>query len=373
MCLKEYHSRMPNLMDLPIEMFFNIFPYLPEHDVLWNVGFVCKELHLYAIGFIKSLFIDEDFKESSTVCSKDEFISLLKLIHVRKKISHIIYRNEPEYELVEELKQNIELNELLLEIKESREIKSNKSLSLPDICKQCTSVKELTSIRTNITPLHIAQAVSYLKELRVLILFCKENKLSLSDKDVINSLSNCISLEVIVLMDHNKITDDAIISLSKSCKELRSLNIHGCNLITDRSIVELVKNCPMIRSLDMYGCDKLTDRSLISIAKHLEAMEEIDVGKCCLVTDKGVIAISLHCKDLVSFDGSNCSELSDNSVMNLATNCKQLEFLAFEFCRKITNNCLEYLKMCRNLKHLDLNGCCEISNKWWLIPPSQQR
>ena len=135
---------MPNLMDLPIEMFFNIFPYLPEYDLLWNVGFVCKELHLYTVSFIKSLLIDEDYKESSTIRSKDEFISLLKLIHVRNNVSHIIYRNEPEYELVEEIKQNIELNELLLEIKESREIKSNKSLSLPDICKQCTSVKELT-------------------------------------------------------------------------------------------------------------------------------------------------------------------------------------------------------------------------------------
>ena len=365
---------MPNLMDLPIEMFFNIFPYLPEYDLLWNVGFVSKELHLYTVSFIKSLFIDEDYKESSTIRSKDEFISLLRLIHVRNNVSHIIYRNEPDYELVEELKQNIELNELLLEIKESREIKSNyKSLSLPDICKQCNSVKELTSIRTNISPLHIAKAVSYLKELRVLILFCKENQLSLTDKDVINSLSKCIFLEVIVLMDHNKITDNAIISISKSCKDLRSLNIHGCNLITDHSIVELAKNCPLIRSLDMYGCDRLTDQSLISIAKYLEAIEEIDVGKCSLITDEGVLAISLHCKLLVSFDGSNCSELSDDSVMNLATNCKELEFLAFEFCEKITNNCVEYLKMCKNLKHLDLNGCCEISNKWWLIPPSQQK
>ena len=364
---------MLNLLDLPVEVIFKIFPYLTDYDIIWNIGFVCKELQLYSFSFIKYLFIDEDYKSSSIVRSKQEFLNLLDFSHVKNNISHIIFRNDPEYELVEELKQDIKLNQMLLEIKESHRTNVNlESLSISDICSKCINVEELTSIRTNILPNHISKAVSYLKELRVLILFCKESKLSLTDEDVINGLTKCPFLEVIVLMDHCDITDNAIISISQSCKRLNSLNIHGCDKITDRSIVMLTQNCPQIRSLDMYGCDKLTNLSLMSIALNLEEIEEIDVAKCTLITDEGVMTISLQCNQLVSFDGSSCQELSDDSLMYLATNCKNIEFLAFEFCNKLTNDCVKYVDLCNNLKHLDLNGCSQISSKWWLLPDRKE-
>ena len=72
-------------------------------------------MQLYSLSYIKSLFIDEDYNASCTIRSQDEFTNLLKILHVRNNVSHIIYRNEPEYQLVEELKENIELNELVLE------------------------------------------------------------------------------------------------------------------------------------------------------------------------------------------------------------------------------------------------------------------
>ena len=363
---------MQNILELPMEIFFNIFPYLTDYDIIWNVGLVCKKLHLYSLSFIKSLFIDEDYNSSSPVRSKDDFMSLLELEYLTDYVSHIIYRNEAECLLVEEIKQNVELNHILLEIKESQKIGNNAdSLRLPGLCKKCVFVKELISIRTNILPKDITEAVSYLKHLTVLILFCKENELSLSDDDVIYSISKCVSLEVIVLMDHCKITDNAIISISENCRKLKSLNIHGCDKLTDRSIVKLTENCPMIKSLDLYKCDKLTDISLVSIAVNLKSIEEIDLGKCIFITDEGVKRIATSCKNLVSFDGSSCLQLSDDSPINLAKNCKNVEFLAFEFCQNMTNNCVDYLQSCENLRHLDLNGCPKISNKWWLIPRSK--
>merc|ERR1712001_250798 len=110
-----------------------------------------------------------------------------------------------------------------------------------------------------------------------------------------------------------------------------------------------------------------------SIALNLEEIEEIDVGKCISITDEGVMTISMRCNQLVSFDGSSCIELSDDSIMYLATNCKSIEFLAFEYCYKLTNKCVKYVELCKNLEHLDLNGCSKISYEWWLLPSPKEK
>ena len=340
---------MPSLMDLPIEVFCSyIFPRLPKDEILWNVAFVCETLQLYCLSYVRWFTI---VGSSST---KETYHKLLHSTRIATSITHIVDRNDIEYELVEDLKLSIGSTQLLLDIKNIGIPKNSKqsTVSLIEVCKTCLNAETLISIGAYILPIELASAVTYLKKLKCLILFCKESSLSLTDENVIDIVSQCLDLEVIVLMDHISITDKAICSLSENCKSLRNINVHGCDNITDQAIDTLTANCKHIRSLDLYGCDKLTDESLKSIAFNSKKMEEIDIGKCGGITDEGVKILSLNCKELLCFDGSSCYELSDDSVTYLATNCLKLEFLALEFCGKLTNQCIQYISDCKHLKHL---------------------
>jgi hypothetical protein len=355
------NEKMPSLMDLPIEVFCSyIFPRLPKDEILWNVAFVCETLQLYSLSYIRWFTI--------VGCSgtKETYHKLLHSTSIANSITHIVNRNDIEYELVEELKLTIGSTQLLLEIKNSNIPPNSKPspASLIEVCKKCLNVETLISIGANILPIQLASAVTYLKNIKCLILFCKESCLSLTDTNVMDIVSQCFYLDVIVLMDHISITDKAIFSLSENCKNLRNINVHGCDNITDRAIDALTANCKHIRSLDLYGCDKLTDASLKSIAFNSMKIEEIDIGKCSAITDEGVKILSLNCTELLSFDGSSCYKLSDDSVIYLATNCIKLEFLALEFCEKLTNQCIQYISDCKHLKHLDLNGCYKITDEW---------
>ena len=360
---------MVELLDLPMEIFCShIFPYLSKHEVFWNVGFVCEKLQMYSLNFIKSIVIKKGGKCGNTSGSEEKvYTQLLDSKHITNSISHIVNRYDIEYELIEELKQSIGSDQLLLEIQNdnTNSAEDYTNYCLMKVCKKCPYIETIVSIETDIMPSEITESVSCLKRLKSLILFCKGSNVSLSDTEVTNITDQCNSLEVIVLMDHVKITDSGIISISRNCKYLMNLNIHGCYRITDLAIEELTLNSKYIRSLDLYGCDKLTDKSLKNIAFHCSKIEEIDVGKCFVITDEGVRILSLHCNWLLSFDGSNCYKLSDDCVRHLVINCQKLEFLAFEFCENLTNDCVKHIaNHCKNLKHLDLNGCHKISSDW---------
>ena len=91
--------KMVCLLDLPIEVFCSyIFPYLHKDELLWNVAFVCQTLQLYTLNFMTSVCIDV------SCTTKEDYYKLLGSIRITDSISHIVNRNDIEYELVEELK-----------------------------------------------------------------------------------------------------------------------------------------------------------------------------------------------------------------------------------------------------------------------------
>ena len=357
---------MLNLLDLPMELFCaHIFPHLSTDDLIWNVGFVSDTLQLYVIHFLNSIVINYNIEEDKISSHPSlRCLELLSSRHIANAISHIVNKNCNDYELVEEIKLEIESNRILLEI-QNNGYASSSSVNLLDICTKCQQAETFISIGTNILPTKISAAASCLENLKALILSCKDKLFSLTDAELIAISSNCPKLEVIVLMDHVELTDSGIISISANCTKLRNLNIKGCDKITDMAIHKVTKNCEELRSLDLYGCDKITDESLKSISIRSKNIEEIDIGQCLGVTDEGIKLLALNCKGLKAFDASSCYKLSDESLRHLSINCSNLEFLALEFCTKLTNRCVQYIESyCKNLQHLDLHGCDGITKDW---------
>ena len=356
---------MASLLDLPIEIFFgHIFRYLPKEDVIWNIGFVCKQLQAYVVNFVKTIVIERNEQNEQLGLANKKFDNLIHSNYITNSIFHVVNRNNWEWDLVDEVKSMLEQNQIILEI-QNFDISTVNDRHLPnfyliEICKKCPQIQSLISIGTNIPASDISVAVSYLNRLKSLILFGD----LLTNADVISIVSQCNELEVLVLHDQFEITDVGINGIAKNCTKIKNLDLHGCFNVTDNAIDILTSNCTQLNSLDLYGCDKLTDLSLNSIAINCRALKEIDVGGCHSITDNGVKILARYCIGLTCFDGSSCYKLTDESVKALALNCQQLEFLAFEFCGNLTNQAMKYVKRCRNLKHLDVNGCPRITKRW---------
>ena len=49
---------MLGLTDLPDEMLYHIFKYLPKQEVFWNVGYTCTYLHSVAVNFTTEIELE---------------------------------------------------------------------------------------------------------------------------------------------------------------------------------------------------------------------------------------------------------------------------------------------------------------------------
>ena len=69
---------MLGLTDLPDEMLYHIFRYLPKQEVFWNVGYTCTSLHSVAVNFTTEIELELSSKydkcckgQDSLNCYKD--------------------------------------------------------------------------------------------------------------------------------------------------------------------------------------------------------------------------------------------------------------------------------------------------------------
>ena len=62
------------LTDLPEEMLYHIFRYLPKQEVFWNVGYTCTSLHSVAVNFTSEIKLELSAKYDK--CCKGQKTSL---------------------------------------------------------------------------------------------------------------------------------------------------------------------------------------------------------------------------------------------------------------------------------------------------------
>ena len=117
---------MTVLADLPEEILHLLFRYLPEKEILWNVGFTCLYLQHAVLNFIKSIKIElhsmtlsngnhelatkQNLSTEKRKGCTENIVSLLDNEMITHRISYIaigkIFNTFYEEQVVQEIKQN---------------------------------------------------------------------------------------------------------------------------------------------------------------------------------------------------------------------------------------------------------------------------
>lgn len=147
--------------------------------------------------------------------------------------------------------------------------------------------------------------------------------------------------------------DSAILSLSNNCPRLTTLQIGGG---TDAGF----KNIPRlesVESLKLYRCFDITNSSCESISKNTN-LKELIISRCPQITDEGIKHLknlSLHVLGLYGL-----KEITDESISEL-NQMETLYSLNLHGCSKITDQALIELSKVNKLKRLDVSWCVGIS------------
>ncbi|XP_075870871.1 F-box and leucine-rich repeat protein 13 [Nelusetta ayraudi] len=133
--------------------------------------------------------------------------------------------------------------------------------------------------------------------------------------------------------------------------------------ITDSTAVKILRNYrPFVINLNLRGCSLLSWPSLKYICE-CKNLQELNLSQCDNVTDLMMQNIVDGCAGLLYLNLS-CTLITDVTIRELSRSCINLQYLSLAYCYRVSEKGLTYLntgKGCRNLIHLDLSGCNQIT------------
>ncbi|KAA0050922.1 F-box/LRR-repeat protein 3 [Cucumis melo var. makuwa] len=179
--------------------------------------------------------------------------------------------------------------------------------------------------------------------------------LGVTDANIIQLISRCISLKVLNLTCCHSITDAAISKTATSCQKLMSLKLESCNMITERSLDQLALNCPLLEELDLTDCCGVNDKGLECLSRCSQLLS-LKLGLCTNITDKGLIKIGLNCKRIHELDLYRCLGIGDAGLEALSSGCKKLMKLNLSYCNKLTDRGMGYIGLLEELCVLEIRG-----------------
>ncbi len=151
--------------------------------------------------------------------------------------------------------------------------------------------------------------------------------------------------------------------LNKRDSSLKSL--HARSLSDDDLI--LLKKFENLNYLDFYfgwgvGEAKLSDNGLKIISElNLTKLEWLMLGYCKKITDNSLQYVA-KIKTLKHLSLASCPQISDTGLANLATSVN-LETLDLSNCTGVTDRGLGYLHQMHGLKEISLSGCLNITRE----------
>ncbi|KGN66042.1 F-box/LRR-repeat protein 3 isoform X1 [Cucumis sativus] len=185
--------------------------------------------------------------------------------------------------------------------------------------------------------------------------------LGVTDANIIQLISRCISLKVLNLTCCHSITDAAISKTATSCLKLMSLKLESCNMITERSLDQLALNCPSLEELDLTDCCGVNDKGLECLSRCSQLLS-LKLGLCTNITDKGLIKIGLNCKRIHELDLYRCLGIGDAGLEALSSGCKKLMKLNLSYCNKLTDRGMGYIGHLEELCVLEIRGLHNVTS-----------
>ncbi|CAI2188656.1 4271_t:CDS:1 [Funneliformis geosporum] len=186
----------------------------------------------------------------------------------------------------------------------------------------------------------------------------------------------------------------------KAYPNLRYLNLCHSGIMGDKALCRMVGLCRKIKYLNIFFCQGITNRSLIKIAESCQALQEFHFACTHLISERFISHILNLCLNLRRFsilgscrrknrcdilvekhftlekhlnvekhlsveylDFGRCVYVAETSICNTIHSCLNLQYLNLNFC-EITDVIIKEIScLCLYLKHLNLEGCVNITKE----------
>ncbi len=165
--------------------------------------------------------------------------------------------------------------------------------------------------------------------------------------------------------------------LSDACRNLENVSLEGCRI--DRSSIHtLLYQNPRLVHVNLSGLASVTNSTMKIIAQYCPKLEHLDISWCNSVDTRGIMKIIQSCQNLRDLRAGEVRGFEDRDFMLELFTSNTLERLILQNCDSLTDDSLTILVegidseidfltgRCivppRNLKHLDLSRCRNITD-----------
>lgn len=408
-----------NINELPPELLVNIFQYLDQESLLFNVSHICrywyhvtKSVSLWHYVDMNRLVIKRKKRELNVIQRISEFS--LNIQHL--KISPILLveldsfckghgeqlKNLRKLELIPSRITSADIFQLVrrtcpnlktLKFKFSSDQTSVlqsafHDLNVEEICldheicgrEQHWSLEEKLST----TLYELEQEISRTKRLTIrsssyaFISFILEKTLPLvtcldafgvvlSNSDTLNITSVTATMLTELRLDFARVSDRVLIRIAESSPNLKILSLLSCKSITDRGVSMATKSCHKLERLLLrnsmtsevtYGDQSLPSISLFAVSDDCVSLRMLLAQNLKRFDDVKLSKIICSCRLLTSLSLCTCPLLSDSSLEVIAQNCSMLKSADFSQCPEITfNGVWKIMSGCIDILSLSLVAC----------------
>ncbi|KAL1915680.1 uncharacterized protein VTP21DRAFT_6439 [Calcarisporiella thermophila] len=150
--------------------------------------------------------------------------------------------------------------------------------------------------------------------------------------------------------------------IADNCHNILYLNLSGCRTPSVASLVYFLRRVPYLRTLNLSGLSNVNKCTLHVLSQNCQLLERLNLAGCEHVNEAGLDAVLENCTQLrwLKLDGCKGGRL--NETMKLIECLKNLEHLSLGGCQ-ISDEGVETLVKCKQLRHLNLAGCTQMTDK----------
>ncbi|KAK2385608.1 F-box/LRR-repeat protein [Trifolium repens] len=205
-------------------------------------------------------------------------------------------------------------------------------------------------------------------------------------------ITSLVSLKYLTCFDllSSNISDELLFSIANEGLPLTRLVLQDCAGYSYSGIFYLLSKCQHFQHLDLQNAVFLTDKHVAELSLFLGDLLYINLSRCSLLTISAFFALIKSCPSLSEIKmertsiGKKSPEssislmdftahpqlkylrlaqnrwLTDEIIIMFASISPNLQLLDLSDCNHIEEGIVQVLRMCCNIRHLNLSGCSRV-------------
>ncbi|XP_054883364.1 dynein regulatory complex subunit 6 isoform X2 [Poeciliopsis prolifica] len=148
------------------------------------------------------------------------------------------------------------------------------------------------------------------------------------------------------------------------CKNLQELNLSECLAISDMMIHKITEGCPCLLYLNL-SYTLITNQSLKAIFRNCHSLQYLSLAHCRRFTDDGFTTLTTEegGRNLIHLDLSGCLQMTPKGFDYISTGCPSLKEVVMNDMTTLSDTCvLALLSKCYTLSSISLVGCPLLSD-----------